>query len=104
MTKSKDADRASVQSIVHRGDSVWLVGERIGDKTADVYASRKDAEDAILGYIFDDEDEHWIGKLNAEQRCILWTLKTNNTEFDVILNYYNSVAEDKWVLVEACLR
>jgi hypothetical protein len=104
MSKSKDVAAAPLHGIVHRGESVWLVGERIGDKTADVYASRKDAEDAILGYIFDDEDEHWIGKLNAEQRCILWTLKTNNTAFDVILSYYNSVAEDKWVLVEACLR
>lgn len=103
---SADDKAVELHPLVQRGDTVYLVGGKKADAFADVYAVKEDAEKAILGYIFDDEDEHWIGKLNAEQRCILWTLKTNNTAFEVILNFYNSVAscDDQWILTTASLR
>lgn len=106
MSKTESVDAASMHPIVQRGDTVYLVGGKRADAFADVYAAKEDAERAILGYIFDDEDNHWIGKLNAEQRCILWTLKTNNTPFEVILNYYNSVSthDDQWILTTTDLR
>ena len=103
---SADDKAVELHPLVQRGDTVYLVGGKKADAFADVYAVKEDAEKAILGYIFDDKDEHWIGKLNAEQRCILWTLKTNNTAFEVILNFYNSVAscDDQWILTTASLR
>jgi len=106
MTEQTSVDAASLHPIVQRGDALYLVGGKKGSPFADVYALKEDAEQAILRYIFDDENDHWIGKLNAEQRCILWTLKTNNTPFEVILNYYNSVSthDDQWILTTTDLR
>ena len=106
MSQENTSPTTEVDCVVQRGDALYLVGGKQGSPFADVYAKKSDAEQAILRYIFDDENDHWIGKLNSEQRCILWTLKTNNTPFEVILNYYNSVSshDDQWILTTTDLR
>ena len=82
---------------------VWLVGASESDFFADVYANELAAEKAILGYLFEDEEDYWVGKLNTEQKCILHTLRTNGGDFKTILYAYNSFceADRQWHIREA---
>lgn len=79
---------------------IYLVGARKRDVFADAYEREEDAQNAILRYIFDDPNDHWIGKLNTEQRSCLSVLRSTGQPFNTILHYYNTVAkpEDQWVL------
>lgn len=85
---------------------VWLVGSSESDIFADIFASEESAQKAVLGYLFEDADDHWVGKLNAEQKCILHTLRTNGGDFKTVLYAYNSFCkpDDQWHVREAEVR
>lgn len=77
--------------------TVWLVGGSKSDTTPDVYADIVNAMSAVMGYIFDDEDDHWMSKLKPNQQKILKRLQS---EPDLAIDYYNSIChpDDRWVI------
>jgi len=76
---------------------VWLVGG--GSGLPDVYASEADAIAAVMSYLFEDEDDHWLGKLSASKQQIVRLLRDHPQQ--AIEAYNEFVAdEDKWFVTE----
>ena len=94
------ASRAADAATLKKRDPLYLVGGQIGSTCVDVFARREEAEGRILRYIFEDENDHWIGKLSKNQRTILETLRAAKQTAEIIIDYYNSVAHEdhKWFI------
>lgn len=112
---SQSADAESSKCSIKKGDDVFLIGGRAGSAFANAYMLEKDAQEAILSKIFDEEDDdtdgedvdsYYVKKLKPNHRKILHTLRNAKVDFDVLLDYYNSVAgeDDRWFVSRTVLR
>ncbi len=79
---------------------VYLVGGNPGDCVPDAYASRGDAIETIMGYIYSD---HWLSKLSKDEIVVLTSLRSQP---EVAINMYNRFAKDgdRWFLTEVEVR
>ncbi len=91
------------QRTVGRGDTVYLIGT--GSIYDDVYIDRREAENKILDYI-SDPIHSYIHELTKLQQDCITTLRSTGQPFEIIVDYYNSVADERsrWRLVEQELR
>lgn len=99
---------------IKKGDYVFLVNGRACSLLSDVYMSENDAQDLVTRIIFDLDNEgngeniepYYVKKLKPNQRTILNTLRNAKVDFDVLLDYYNSVAgeDDRWFVSRTILR
>ena len=99
---------------IKKGDYVFLVSGRAISSLTDVYMSEKDAQDTVIRIIFDLDNEgngeniepYYVKKLKPNHRKILHTLRNAKVDFDVLLDYYNSVAgeDDRWFVSRTVLR
>lgn len=78
--------------------TVYLVGGQ-----ADVYASKDIATASIMRSIFDDENDHWIGKLTSGEQDIVRALKDQPK---LAIDAYNrfSKVENQWCISEETVR
>lgn len=88
---------------VGRGDTVYLIGT--GSIYDDVYIDRREAENMIIDYI-SNPIYSYIQELTKLQQDCIAILRSTGQPFEIIVDYYNSVAEEKsrWKLVEQELR
>ena len=99
---------------IKKGDYVFLVNGRACSLLSDVYMSENDAQDLVTRIIFDLDNEgngeniepYYVKKLKPNHRKILHTLRNAKVDFDVLLDYYNSVAgeDDRWFVSRTVLR
>lgn len=105
---------SAMKGTAERGDDIFLVGDSPGSLFANAYILEKDAQEAVLSIIFDHDEEidgddgcsYYVKKLKPDQRIVLTTLRNAKVDFDVLLNYYNSVAgeDDRWFVSRTVLR
>ena len=85
---------------MEREMKVWLVGSKKNDSCPEVYAEESLAIRDVMKYIFEDEDEHWMNKLDPEAQEIVKALVL---EPALAIKAYNRFAPEdaKWTIHEA---